>query len=552
MSLLDIEKLFYAAGGIGMFLYGMHLMAAGLQKAAGARMKRLMGTWTSHCLAAVLVGIFVTVITQSSSAAAVMTVGFVNAGLMNLEQAAGVIMGANIGTAVTSWVISMLQWHGVMQPGFYAPLLIGIGACIVLCAKKDVKRQAGEMLVGFGLLFLGLDFVSSAVEPYTDVPVLTQICAIPGQYPFIGLIAGLVLSALLQSTSAAVGILQTFALSGLVPLNSAVFLILGMSLGTCVTVLWPAAGARQSAKRAAVFHLLFNASGVCLFAIAAAVIFWQYPQSGTAVTDSVSIALFCSAFYIANTVLFLPLCKPLIRLSGRLVRIRKDSDTQNKSSKHVLRHLNGRIFENPAFAVQNSIAEVIYMGQTTYDNLKRAFDACLSNDETLISQVYQQEETIDRMARQISDELVKISGTSLSGKQQLLIDHLFYTVSDIERMGDHAENLAELAQMKVKNGIRFSPAANKELEGLMEYVTNSVVYALRSRENPSMAMVTKTSDYEEQVDYVESALREAHIERLAAGLCEPRAGVVFLDILTNLERISDHADNIAGYVKKEL
>ena len=552
MSVKDVEMIFKFVGGLGMFLYGMNVMADGLQKSAGAKMKRLMGILTNNRLMAVLVGTLVTAIIQSSSATTVMIVGFVNAGIMNLTQAVGVIMGANVGTTVTSWLVSMSEWGAFLKPEFFAPLLIGIGAFIMLFAKKDGKKQLGEILVGFGVLFIGLSFMSGAITPYRDAPIFSEAFRVLGANPFLGLLTGMAVTAIIQSSSASVGILQTLALNGLVTWNSAVFITLGQNIGTCVTALISSAGANKTAKRAAVIHFLFNFIGAALFGVLMFVIFQLNPAFADGTINSVQISIFHTIFNVTNTVLLFPFANKLVKLSGVIIKDKTENKADEDETSVVLRHLDERIFENPSFAVENSVAEVIHMGQITYENVKCAFDACLTNDEKKISQVYRREKDIDMMARQISDYLVKISGLSLTENQHALVNHLFYTVSDIERMGDHAENLAELAQFKVENQINFSDTANKELEGIMEYVTNSVVYALRARESSDMGVITKAREYEEQVDYVEGELREKHIERLAANLCAPRSGVVFLDILSNLERISDHADNIAGYVKKEL
>lgn len=552
MSFSDVEMIFKFVGGLGMFLYGMNVMADGLQKSAGARMKRLMGILTNNRILAILVGTLVTAIIQSSSATTVMIVGFVNAGIMNLSQAVGVIMGANVGTTVTSWLVSMSEWGAFMKPEFFAPLLIGVGAFVMLFAKKDMKKQIGEILVGFGVLFIGLSFMSGAITPYRDAPIFSEAFRVLGSNPFLGILTGMAVTAIIQSSSASVGILQTLALNGMVTWNSAVYITLGQNIGTCVTALISSAGANKTAKRAAVIHFLFNFIGAALFGVLMFVIFRLNPAFADGTINSVQISIFHTIFNVTNTIVLFPFANKLVKLSGLIIKDKAENTAEESETRVVLRHLDERIFENPSFAVENSVSEVIHMGQITYENVKRAFDACLTNDEEKIAQVCRQEKDIDLMARQISDYLVKISGLSLNERQHALVNHLFYTVSDIERMGDHAENLAELAQFKVDNHIEFSGTANKELEGIMEYVTNSVVYALRARENSEMATVMKAREYEEQVDYVEGELREKHIERLAANLCAPRSGVVFLDILSNLERISDHADNIAGYVKKEL
>ncbi len=552
MSFADIEMLFKFVGGLGLFLYGMNMMSDGLQKCAGTKMKKIMSILTNNRILAIFVGALVTAIIQSSSATTVMVVGFVNAGIMTLTQAVGVIFGANIGTTVTAWLVSMSEWGAFFKPEFFAPLLIGIGAFVILFAKKDGKKQLGEILVGFGVLFIGLSFMSGAITPYRDAPIFAKAFQTLGQNPILGILTGLVVTAIIQSSSASVGILQTLAMNGLVNWNSAIFITLGQNIGTCVTALISSAGAKKMAKRAAVIHLLFNSIGAIIFGIIMFILFKFIPDWGTSSINSIEISIFHTIFNLANTVILFPFANKLVKLSGVIIKEKVEKEERETETSVVLRHLDPRILENPAFAIENCIDEVIHMGQITYGNMKRSFEACLNNDETAIAEVYEQEKNIDLMAKQITEYIVKVSHLSLTDHQNRLVNHLFYSVSDIERIGDHAENLAELAKFKVENDIVFSEKANKELEGLMEYVTNSVVYALRARENMDMATVTKAREYEDQVDYIEGELREKHIERLAANKCTPRSGVVFLDILNNLERMSDHADNIAGYVKKEL
>ena len=290
MSIADIEMLFKFVGGLGMFLYGMHVMADGLQKSAGGKMKQLLGVLTNHRILGVLVGTLVTAIIQSSSATTVMVVGFVNAGIISLTQAVGVIMGANIGTTVTSWLVSMSEWGDMMKPEFFAPVLIGIGAFIVLFSKKEKRREVGEILVGFGVLFIGLSFMSGAITPYREAPIFATAFQVLGSNPVFGILTGAVVTAIIQSSSASVGILQTLALNGVVTWNSAIFITLGQNIGTCVTALISSAGANRTAKRAAVIHLLFNVIGSVIFGILMFVVFqmnpvfaggqvWEFPYS---------------------------------------------------------------------------------------------------------------------------------------------------------------------------------------------------------------------------------------------------------------------------------
>lgn len=550
MSMTDLEMILKFVGGLGMFLYGMNVMADGLQKSAGNKMKQLLGFLTNNRLLAVLVGTLVTAIIQSSSATTVMVVGFVNAGILNLTQAVGVIMGANIGTTVTSWLVSMNEWGQMLKPEFLAPLFIGVGAFVMLFTKSRKKKDIAEILVGFGVLFIGLSFMSGAISPYKDSQIFVAAFRILGANPILGILVGALVTAVIQSSSASVGILQTLALNGMVSWNSAIYITLGQNIGTCVTALLSSVGAQKTAKRAAVIHLLFNVGGAVFFGIIMFALFSFRPDFASSSINSVQISIFHTIFNVTNTIIMFPLAGRLVRLSEVILKDKGEGASESEESE-ILRHLDDRILSSPTFAVQNAVLEVVHMGEITYENTKLSFEAVLENDPDKALQVQAREETIDKMAEAISGYLVKISNLSLNSAQHALVNDLFYTVSNVERVGDHAENLAELAKFKVENNLVFSDTANKELEGIMELVTNSFVYSIKAREDQDLADARRAREFEDMVDNVEDELRQKHIERLTQGLCKPAAGVVFLDILTNLERISDHADNIAEYVLDE-
>ena len=551
-----VKSLFTFAGGLGMFLYGMNIMADGLQKGAGNKMKQLMGFLTNNRIVGVLVGALVTAIIQSSSATTVMVVGFVNAGIINLTQAVGVIMGANIGTTVTGWLVSMNEWGSFLKPDFFAPVLIAIGAFILMFAKHSGKKTVGEILVGFGVLFVGLSFMSGAIEPYSDSPIFATAFRTLGGNPFLGILTGAVVTAIIQSSSASVGILQTLALNGMVTWNSAVYITLGQNIGTCITALLSSAGANKTAKRAAVIHLLFNMIGAVVFGVGMFIIFHINPTFASSSIDSVQISIFHTIFNITNTLILFPFANKLVQLSGLIIRDDEKEKAQLPEvvdeEEDILRHLDKRILESPSFALENADQEILHMARITCQNVENSFKAVMENDEDCVLSVLQEEKSIDRLAKKLSKYLVQVSSLSLTEQQHMIVNHLFYTVSDIERIGDHAENIAELAKYKIENHIEFSDTAHEELKGLMSYVSSSLDYSIKARTEMSWEAVQKAKEYEDLVDYVESELREKHIERLAKNLCKPTSGVVFLDLLTNLERISDHADNMSSYVKKEL
>lgn len=556
MSVNDISSLFGFIGGLGMFLYGMNTMADGMQKTAGSRMSQFLGMLTNNRFMAVLLGALITAIIQSSGATTVMVVGFVSAGVLNLTQAVGVIMGANIGTTITAWIVSMNQLgdaFSIFQPSFSAPLLIGIGAILLLFGKKQKMKTIGEILVGLGMLFVGLDFMSGAISPYTDAPVFSEAFRILGRNPLLGMLIGAVVTALLQSSSASVGILQTLAMNGVVTTNAAIFITLGQNIGSCVTALLSSIGGSRTAKRAAVIHLSFNVIGAVVFGIAALIFFMASPVLAAHNITAVQISIFHTIFNLTNTCLLFPFAKQLVNLSGFFIpESRKDEEESKDEEAETMKHLDERIFESPAFAVETASMEVVHMGQIAMENVKRAMDAVLTKNADEANAVYKTEKTINNMEKMLTEYLVKINNLSLTEEQKLVVNNLFYSINDIERVGDHAENLAEQAEYMARHDISFSDTGAADLDIICQAAYKSFFHSIEARRRGDMDDVRKVSQYEDQVDILEEDLREKHIERLSTGECNPSAGVVFLDLISNLERISDHAYNLAGYVKNEM
>ena len=555
MSVNDISSLFSFIGGLGMFLYGMNIMADGMQKTAGSKMSQFLGMLTNNRLMAVLLGALITAIIQSSGATTVMVVGFVSAGVLNLTQAVGVIMGANIGTTITAWIVSMNQLgdaFAVFQPAFFAPLLIGIGAIFMLFGKKQRMKTAGEILVGLGLLFIGLDFMSSSISPYTDAPVFSEAFRLLGSNPLLGMIIGALVTALLQSSSASVGILQTLAMNGVVTTNAAIFITLGQNIGSCVTAMISSIGGSRTAKRAAVIHLTFNVMGAVIFGVISFILFSLHPVLAAHNITSVQISIFHTIFNLTNTALLFPFANQLVKLSGVFVPEDKKEPAVTDEESETMKHLDERIFESPAFAVETAAMEVVYMGQITMENVRRAMDAVLTKNANEVEDVYKTEQTINNMEKMLTEYLVKVNNLSLTERQKLVVNDLFYSINDIERVGDHAENLAEQAEYMVQHNISFSETGESDLHVICETAFNSFKHSINARQKGDMDDVRKVSQYEDEVDTLEEELREKHIERLSAGKCDPSAGVVFLDLISNLERISDHAYNLAGYVKDEM
>lgn len=554
MSVNDVSNLFGFLGGLGMFLYGMNIMADGMQKTAGSKMSQFLGMLTNNRLLAVVLGAFITAIIQSSGATTVMVVGFVSAGVLNLTQAVGVIMGANIGTTITAWIVSMNQLgdaFSVMKPSFFAPLLIGVGAILLLFSKKQKYHTIGEILVGLGMLFIGLDFMSGSISPYTEAPIFSKAFAVLGSNPFLGLLVGAVVTALLQSSSASVGILQTLAMNGVVTSNAAIYITLGQNIGSCVTAMLSSVGGSRTAKRAAVIHLCFNVIGSILFGLAMFLIFAMRPDIAAQNISAVEISVFHTIFNLTNTALLFPFANQLVKLSGIMIKDLQEDRSEDQEAA-TLKHLDERIFESPAFAVETAAMEVVHMGQITLENVSGALEAILNGRKENIQQVYKTEKTINNMEKMLTEYLVKINNLSLTEQQKLVVNHLFYSINDIERIGDHAENLAEQAEYMLNHEVSFSETGAQDLKIISDAVLKSFQYAVDARQTGDMDFVRKVSQYEDEVDNLEEELREKHIERLSQGSCKASAGVVFLDLISNLERISDHAYNLAGYVKKEI
>lgn len=552
MSINDLGMLFQFIGGLGMFLYGMNVMADGLQKSAGGKLKKLMGFLTKNRFIAVAMGAVITAIIQSSSATTVMIVGFVNAGMLSLAQAVGVIMGANIGTTITAWIVSMNEWGSVLKPEFFAPAIVGIGAFNIIFTKSENKKKVGEILVGFGVLFIGLSFMSESIKPYRDAPIFSDAFAILGQNPVLAILAGAVVTAIIQSSSASVGILQTLAANGIVNWRSAVFITLGQNIGTCITALLSSAGAGKNAKRASIIHLLFNTIGAVVFGIIMYILFKVQSVWAASQINSVQISIFHTVFNVLNTLLLFPFANGLVKLSELIIREDKEEEVLEEGLvAEVTRRLDRRILNNPSFAIEAAVNEVTVMGQLALDNARQAVDAIKQESKGMTEDVYKNEVIINQLEKLLTSFLVEVDNLSLTEKQHLVIKNLFYTISDIERVGDHAENIAELADTKRRDRVMFSGKGYKDMDKISVEAIGALEWAMEAVKTRSVQAAAKVEDFENKVDALEEELREKHIQRLSKGKCMPESGVIFLDVMSNLERIADHASNIAGYVSQE-
>ena len=552
MTFDDFSMMFQFIGGLGMFLYGMQMMASGLQKTAGDKMKHLLGVLTNNRFMGILVGALITAIIQSSGATTVMVIGFVNAGLMNLFQTVGVIMGANIGTTITAWIVSAGQLGDaftVMKPSFYAPLMIGIGALLVMFAKKERKKNIGEILISLGLLFVGLDWMSGSIKPYTDAPIFSQAFALLGSNPFLGVLVGAVVTAIMQSSSASVGVLQTLAMNGVVTANAAVYICLGSNIGSCYTALLSSIGASKNSKRAAIINLLFNCFGVILFALVSFGIFTVNKTIANSMIDSVQISIFHTVFNVVNTIIMFPIANFLVKVSCMIV---KDGKEDEKNISDVSgNHLDDRIMKTPSFAIEATLKEINEMGLLASENTRLSIKAALHGKAEDINKVYENEKEINRYEKSIASYIVKINNLSLNDMQHKMVKSLLYTINDLERIGDHAKNIAEFVETMKNDNLHFSEKVVSELGRMSEKVIQSLDASLEARKTGNSDLIKEVLKFEDEVDLIEQDIREKYISRLLDEECNIESGVLFMDIISNLERISDHAFNIAGYLKDE-
>lgn len=552
MSIENLGDIFKFVGGLGLFLYGMNAMAEGLQKCASGKMKKLLGYLTNNRLLGVIFGAIITAIIQSSSATTVMVVGFVNAGIMSLVQGVGVIMGANIGTTITAWIVSMSEWGAVMKPEFFAPLLVGIGIIPIMFMKKQRSKLVGEILVGFGVLFIGLTFMSGAIEPYRDAPIFSNMFATLGKNPVLGILAGAVVTAIIQSSSASVGILQALAINGIVNWRSAIFITLGQNIGTCVTALLSSAGAKKNAKRAAIIHLSFNVIGAVFFGIIMFILFSFNHTWANSSINTVEISVFHTIFNVTNTILLFPFANQLVKLSKKLIPDGKVGGEKESVVHQIEMALDNRILENPSFAIETANKEVSAMGRFVIQSAEHAMNGLLYKNEEDIQYVFEKENDINYLEKILTEYLVKVDNLPLSEEQHDMIKNLLYTVHDMERIGDHCENLAELSRQRIEGNLEFSKIGMSDMMEIIEQVMTGLRGAVSSRETMDFAEVRVASRAEDEVDNLEDELRTKHMMRLSEGKCKTESGLVFLDAITNLERISDHAYNIAGYVQSEI
>lgn len=532
-------------GGLAMFIYGMNIMADGLQNAAGSKMKKILEVLTQNKFMGILLGALVTAIIQSSSATTVMVVGFVNAGLMNLTQAISVIMGANIGTTITGWLVSSSEWAKFLSPSTLAPIAVMVGVIITLVGKKAKSKDIAAIIIGFGILFIGMNTMSDAVMPLRESEVFRTVFVSLGANPFLGILAGAGVTAIIQSSSASQGILLSLAAAGLVPTKAAVFIIMGQNIGTCITAILSSVGASKNAKCVGTMHLTFNIIGSVIFSIIALIVFAKAdPSLGEGIITMTQISAIHTVFNIGTTLVLVPFSGMIIKFAMKVNRIQK-IETEDESQ---LVHLDKRMMSTPAVAVAGAKLETVRLSRIARENLVTAIETLENHDADKIAAVKQKEATINKVCDSVSEYLVELCMHHLNDKDNETVTSLLNTISDIERIGDHAENVVELAQEMANEGISFSETAMGELSEMTKTTIGSYDNAIKAMELDDVSFAVKTAFLERQVDKMEKELRAGHITRLSNAECSVSAGIHFLDLLGNLERVSDHAMNIAQVV----
>jgi phosphate:Na+ symporter len=522
-------------GGLGLFLYGMKLMGDGLENAAGDKLKSFLEKITSNPVKGILVGAAVTSIIQSSSATTVMVVGFVNAGLMSLYQAAGVIMGANIGTTITAQLVAF-------KLTAIAPIFVGIGTGIVLFSKAKKSREIGHIVLGFGILFMGLQFMESVLKPVAATPGFKNMIISLGQSPLLGILVGALATAVVQSSSATTGILIAMAGSGAIPMETAVPILFGTNIGTCITAMLASIGTSKVARKAALFHLTFNVIGTIIFTLVLKQFTYAVHLISPGADVKRQIANAHTLFNIINTLILVGFIPYLIKFVNKLI------PGDDKYEVVETKYIDERLLETPAIAVGQVVKELIRMANKARENVELSMKAFKNDDEALIKKVFENEQVINTLEAEIVSYLAKLANKEISTEDSELITSMYHVVNDIERIGDHAENLAELAQEKTSRKLSFSDQAFSELDHIYSYTLDALNTSIESFASRDINKAKSVLDIEERIDSLEKDLRLTHIKRLNNGSCTAHSGTVFLDMISNLERVADHAMNIAEAV----
>lgn len=518
-------------GGLGLFLYGMKLMSDGLENIAGEKLKSILEKITSNKIMGVLVGTIVTAIIQSSSAITVMVVSFVNAGLMTLGQATGVILGSNIGTTITAQMVSL-------KLEVIAPIFIGIGAIVIVVTKNKKVKDLAYIALGFGVLFMGMGLMSSSLKPVSELAIFNKFILLVGKNSILGVLIGILITAILQSSSATTGILVALAVSGNLDMSVAFPIILGCNIGTCITAILAGLTANRIAKKAALLHLFFNIFGTILFLPFSdkVVMIVQYLTPDNVARQ---VANAHTIFNVVITIFILPISKYFVKLVNKIL----PDDGRRQVCGAI--YLDKKLLETPIVASTQVVKETIRMAEIARNNFQLAMQSFFYGNDEDIKNVYENENIINMLEKEITEYLIALSQHNLPEENAELVSEVYHTINDIERIGDHAENIVELAINKINNNIQLSDEALKEVEEISKATLESVDIAIRcfkKRESNDEIIV---NEIEDRIDILEKNFRNNNIMRLNSRQCYANAGVMFFDLLSNLERIGDHANNIA-------
>lgn len=545
---MSIFNVLAMIGGLALFLFGMHVMGDGLTKASGGKLEKILEKLTSNKLYAVLLGAGVTAIIQSSSATTVMVVGFVNSGIMKLGQAVGVIMGANIGTTITSWILSLAGiesenfWVQMFKPESFTPILALVGIFLLMFTKREKNHDIGNILLGFAVLMFGMTTMSDAVAPLADVPEFTAILT-QFKNPVLGVIAGTLLTAAIQSSSASVGILQALCITGVVDYRMALPIIMGQNIGTCITAIISSVGANKNAKRAALIHLYFNIIGSIVFLVLfySMNAFVHFEFMGMPAT-ALGVAIIHSAYNIFATAILLPFSNGLVKLSCLTIRDTAENVEAQTSDFQVL---DVRFLDTPPIATAQCKNTAVKMAEICKKALFQAMDLVQHYDEEKAEEVKQMETVVDQYEDELGNYLMKLSSKSLTEKDSHTISMLLHCIGDFERISDHAVNICESAKEMYVKELKFSKKAEEEIAVFSGLIREIVDTSVKVFETEDVKLAKEVEPMEEVVDGLNDEIKKRHVKRLRKGKCTIELGFSLSDITTNYERVADHCSNIA-------
>ncbi len=544
---MDIFGVLQLLGGLCLFLFGMETMGDGLKRASGSKLEEILSRLTSNVPKGVLLGTAVTAVIQSSSATTVMLVGFVNSGIMTLRQAIPVIMGANIGTTATAWLLSLSGLQGdsfiiqMLNPMAFSPILAAVAIVFMMFMKSEKKYDIGLILIGFAVLMYGMDIMSSAVKPLADVPEFVNVLTMFSN-PVLGVAAGAIFTAAIQSSSASVGILQALCKTGAVTYGTTIPIIMGQNIGTCITAILSSIGANRGAKRVAAVHLSFNIIGTIVFLTLfyTANAFVHFDFLGNTVNPA-NVAVIHSLFNVGCTAMLLPFTKGLEKLANKVV---KDAP-EEKNPDQTLNFLDERFFETPGFAVTQCKTVAIRMANHARECIFAAMDLIKGFDKEKCAEVFRLEEKIDRYEDALGEYIVKLSRLDVSEEDSKTLTMILHNMGDLERISDHARNIAETAVELNKKGLDFSQSAQKEITVFMDAVHEIVNLAVDAFERDDVKMAKEVEPLEDVIDAINNEVKSRHVKRLKDGTCTIELGFILSDLSTNLERVADHCSNLA-------